>query len=173
LVGDTAGEGINFVMPPSLTAGVATVVVSNNGTTYRGFLQVVPAQPDIFTSTNDALGVAVICNVTNPAVPGCVTGPFPLMSPDSTGTLVPTVLEIHLTGVRNVAVAETKVTIGTTDITPTSVARNVNMYGFDVIRLTLPSTVTAGTYPVIVTVTRNGTFQSRAAATAPTVTLVP
>jgi uncharacterized protein (TIGR03437 family) len=172
-VGDSPAEGINFVMPPTLSAGVATVVVNNNGTTFRGFVQVVPAQPDIFTSTNDALGVAVICNVTNPTVAGCVTGPFPLMSPDSTGTLVPTVLEIHLTGVRNVAAGETKVTIGTTDITPTLVTRNVNMYGFDLIRITLPSTLTAGTYPVIVTVTRSGTFQSRAAATAPTITIAP
>ncbi len=173
-VGDTPAEGINFVMPPSLTAaGVATVVVNNNGTIYRGFVQVLAAQPDIFTSTNGELGVAVICNVTNPTVPGCVTGPFPLMSADSTGTMVSTVLEIQLTGVRNVAAGETRVTIGTTDITPTLVFRNINMYGFDQIRLTLPATLAPGTYPVIVTVTRNGTFQSRAAATAPTITIAP
>ncbi|HKO99199.1 MAG TPA: hypothetical protein VJU86_19525 [Pyrinomonadaceae bacterium] len=172
-VGESPAEGINFVMPPSLAAGVATVVVNNNGTTYRGFVQVLPSQPDLFTSTNGELGVALICNVTNPTIPGCVTGPFPLMSPDSTGTLVPTVLEIYLTGVRGVTVAETRVTIGTTDITPNSVTSNPNMYGFDLIRLTLPSTLTPGTYPVIVTVTKSGTFQSRAAATAPSITIAP
>jgi uncharacterized protein (TIGR03437 family) len=172
-VGDSPSEGINFVMPTGLAAGVATVVVNNNGTVYRGFVQVVPSQPDIFTSTNDALGVAMICNVTNPTVPGCVTGPFPLMSPDSTGTLVPTVLEIYLTGVRTVAPGEAKVTIGTTDIVPTSVRPNTNMFGFDLIRITLPSTLTPGTYPVIVTVTKTGTFQSREATTAPTVTIAP
>lgn len=173
-VGDSPAEGINFVMPAGLSVGVATVVVNNNGTVYRGFVQVVPAQPDIFTSTNDALGVAMVCNVTNPTVPGCVTGPFPLTSPDSTGTLVPTVLEIYLTGVRNVAVAEAKVTIGTTDITPTSVRPNTNMFGFDFIRITLPATLTPGTYPMVVSVTRGGaTFQSRGAATAPTITIGP
>lgn len=172
-VGDSPAEGINFVMPPSLAAGVATVVVNNDGTTYRGFVQVVPAQPDIFSSTGDALGVAIICNVTNPMNAVC-GGPFPLMSPsDNMGTLAPTVLEIILTGVRNATVAETRVTIGTTEITPTFVGPNTNKYGFDIIRLTLPSTLAAGTYPVIVTVTKSGTFQSRSAATAPTITIAP
>jgi uncharacterized protein (TIGR03437 family) len=137
-------------------------------------VQVVPAQPDIFTSTNDALGVAMVCNVTNATVPGCVTGPFPLTSPDSTGALVPTVLEIYLTGVRNVAAAEAKVTIGTTDIIPTSVRANTNMFGFDFIRITLPATLTPGTYPLVVSVTRGGgTFQSRGTATAPSITIGP
>ena len=102
-----------------------------------------------------------------------MTGPFPLMSLDSTGTLVPTVLEIYLTGVRIVAAGETKVTIGTTEIIPTSVGPNTKMYGFDIIRLTLPATLTPGTYPVVVTVTKSGTFQSREATTAPTVTIAP
>ena len=76
-VGDSPDEGINFVMPTGLSAGVATVVIndSNTGTIYRGFVQVVASQPDIFTSTNDALGVARICNVT--ANSDCTIGPFP------------------------------------------------------------------------------------------------
>ena len=95
------------------------------------------------------------------------------MTPVS-GTPTPTVLDIVLTGVRNVTPAETKVTIGTTEITPTLVRPNTNMFGFDIIRITLPSTLTPGTYPVIVTVTKGGgTFQSRGAATAPTITIIP
>ncbi len=171
-IGDDPAEGIQFVVPVGLSAGVKNVVINNNGTVYRGFLQVVPAQPDIFSSTNDANGVAVVCNVTNTASPGCTMGPFPLNSSNGT-TTVPTVLEIWLTGVRGITTAETRVRIGTTDITPSSVRRNTNMFGFDLITFTLPSTIAPGTYPLIVTVTKSGTFQSRGEATAATITIVP
>ena len=170
-VGNTAKQ-IDFVMPPGLAAGLGTVVVNNNGTVFRGFVQVVPAQPDIFTSTHDAGGRAVVCNVTNTSVSGCVMEPFKVTSLDSTGATVATVLEVHLTGVRGILASETKVTIGTTEITPTSVRRNTNNYGYDIITFTLPSTLVAGDYPIIVTVTKAGTFSSRGTATAPKVEII-
>ncbi|MDQ2937922.1 MAG: hypothetical protein M3R67_10475 [Acidobacteriota bacterium] len=173
-VGDAISEGINFVTPVGLSPGAATVVVNNNGTVYRGFVQIVASQPDIFTSTNDAGGVAKVCNITNPATSGCTIGPFRVMSPaDAMGTLAPTVLEIWVTGVRGILATETKVTIGTTDITPTSVRRNTGFYGNDLITITLPSTLAPGDYPLIVTVTKGGTFSSRAAATAPQISIIP
>jgi hypothetical protein len=93
-------------------------------------------------------------------------------SPDSTGTLVATVLEIYLTGVRNVAAAEAKVTIGTIDVTPTLVRPNTNMFGYDFITITLPDTLkAAGSVPIVVTVTKTGTFASRPVATAPKITI--
>jgi len=167
-VGASPGQ-IFFVMPVSLATGVATVIVNNNGTVFRGFVQIVPAQPDIFTSTNDAGGIAMVCNVTNSPVSGCVTGPFSVMSPDSTGTLVPTVLQVYVTGVRSVLASEAKVTIGATDITPTLVRPNTNMFGYDFMTITLPASLAAaGPVPVVVTVTKsNGTFTSRSADTAP------
>lgn len=170
-VGNTAKQ-IDFVMPPGLAAGLGTVVVNNNGTVFRGFVQIVPSQPDIFTSTHDAGGRAVVCNVTNTAVSGCVGEPFKVTSLDSTGATVATILEVHLTGVRGILPGETKVTIGTTEITPTSVRRNTNNYGYDIITFTLPATLVAGDYPIIVTVTKAGTFSSRGAATAPRVQII-
>jgi uncharacterized protein (TIGR03437 family) len=172
-VGDAISEGINFVMPIGVTAGVATVVVNNNGTVSRGFVQIVASQPDIFTSTNDAGGIALVCNITNTAVSGCVPGPFQVTTADSTGTLVPTVLEIWLTGVRGIVATEAKVTIGTTDITPSLVRRNTALFGNDLITIALPSTLTAGDYPLIVTVTKGGTFSSREAASAPHIIIIP
>jgi uncharacterized protein (TIGR03437 family) len=170
-VGNSPHE-IVFVMPVSLVGGVATVVVNNNGTVFRGFVQIVPSQPDIFTSTNSAGGVAMVCNVTNSTVPGCVTGPFSVTSPDSTGALVPTVLEIYLTGVRIVAATEASVKIGTTDIVPTLVRPNTNMFGYDFITITLPASLAgAGTVPIVVTVTKSGTFTSRPADTGPKITI--
>jgi uncharacterized protein (TIGR03437 family) len=168
-VGDSPAEGINFVMPIGLSTGLKTVVINNNGTVHRGFVQVVPAQPDIFSSTMDAGGIATVCNITSG---GCTPGPFTLTSSNGT-TTVATVLEIWLTGVRGITAAETRVRIGTTEITPTSVHRNTNKFGFDLITITLPSSLAPGTYPLIVTVTKSGTFQSRAEATAPTITIIP
>ena len=87
-VGDSPAEGIRFVMPVAVSTGVATFVINNQGTTFRGFVQVVASQPDIFTSTNDAGGTAVVCNVTDPvaASSGCIMGLFKVTSPvDSSG----------------------------------------------------------------------------------------
>jgi WD40 repeat protein len=186
-VGDSPAEGISFVMPVGFSSGVVTVVVNdqrnNNGTTVRGFLQIVPSQPDIFTSTDDAGGIATVCNVTNTATSGsaCITGPFKVTTADSSGTQVPTVLEIWLTGTRFALASETKVSFitgtTTTDIIPTSVRPNTNKFGFDLILITLPASL-AGTAPIdyklIVTVTKSAVaFTSRPEATAPQVTIIP
>ena len=185
-VGDAPSEGISFVVPKGLFfPGTASVVINDQqnsgGTVFRGFLQILGAQPDIFSSTNDAGGIAMVCNVTNTAVSGCVPGPFQVTTADSTGTQVPTRLEIYLTGVRFAAVAETKVTFinGTTltDVTPTSVAANTNMFGTDLINITLPASLAGMApidYKIVVTVNKAGTITtSRPEATAPTVTINP
>jgi hypothetical protein len=179
-VGDTAAEGINFVTPIGLSGGVKSVVINNRGTVYRGFVNIVPAQPDIFTSTNDAGGIAMVCNVTNTAVSGCVTGPFRVTTADSTGAQVPTKLEIYLTGVRFALPSEAKVTFvngsTNTDVAATTVGPNVNMFGYDLLNITLPSTLAGAApidYKIIVTVTRGSLFTSRPVATAPQVTITP
>ena len=172
-VGNTARQ-IDFVMPPGLAPGLGTVVVNNNGTVFRGFVQIVPSQPDILNPpTNDAGGRALVCNVTNTSVGDCLREPFRVTSLDVTGASVATVLELHLTGVRGILPSEVKITIGTTDITPTSVRRNTKFYGLDLITFTLPATLAPGDYPIIVTVTKGGsTFSSRAAGTAPRIEII-
>ena len=173
-VGSTSRQ-INFVVPLGAAPGVATVVVNsrfNGGTQLRGLLNIVGAQPDIFSDG----GRAAIVNVTNPAMR---TGePFTVTSVDGTGATVPTVLEITLTGVRGVLPAEVKVTIGTTDITGASIVLvrpNPEMPGFDIINFTLPASLAnSPDVPVIVTVTRGSSvFSSRPAATAPLITISP
>ncbi len=183
-VGDAPAEGIRFVMPVAVSPGVGTFAINNQGTSFRGFGPIVVSQPDIFTSTNDAGGIAVVCNVTDPvaAGSGCIMGPFKVTSPvDSSGTLGPTVLNIYVTGVRLAQAVQTKVSFvnGTTvtDIVPTAVRPNPNKFGFDLITIVLPPAL-AGTAPIdyklIVTVTSTaGVFTSRPAATAPTVTIIP
>lgn len=176
-----SSKQINFVVPVGLTTGVKTVVVHTRlggGTQIRGSLLIVAAQPDIFTSTMDAGGRAAVLNVTNPMSP--TAEPFNVMSPDGSGNLVPTVLEINLTGVRSATAAEVKVSIvtssGTTDIMGAGillVRPNREAPGFDIIRFTLPATLAgAGDVPIIVTITRaNAAFVSRPADTAPHITI--
>ena len=164
---------ISFVVPIGLAANSGTasypVVINNNGTVIRGLVVIVTAQPDIFSSTNGASGRAVVCNVTNPATPGCLGEPFNVTSDDGTGTQVPTVLEIHLTGVRGSAPASITATIGITAI----VAGNnitTDVPGFGEVDITLPNTVSTGDVPVVVTV---GTATSRQTDTAPHITINP
>ena len=172
-VGNTSDEGIRFVVPIGVPVGIQPVVVNNNGRVFRGFLNVIAGQPDLFSSTGDAGGTVIACNVTNPAVSGCVPGPFPLTSSNGTDT-VATVIEIHLTGVRGATAAETQVAIGSTTIGATSVRVNTNNFGFDLVTITLPSTLAPGTYPVVVTFTRSSLVTtSRGTATAPTITIAP
>jgi len=165
---------INFVVPIGLASGVVSVVVNNNGTVFRGFILLVGAQPDLFTTTNDAGGRAIVRNVTNPLMP--TTEPFAVKSTDGGGNLVATVLEISLTGVRNALPAEVKVTIGTTDITPALVvSSNPEMPGFNLINFALPDSLAgAGDVPIVVTITRSAaTFSSRPASSAPHITISP
>ncbi|MEP6718729.1 MAG: hypothetical protein ABJB21_06295 [bacterium] len=166
-VGNATKE-IHFVVPIGLPTGVATFVINNNGTVIRGSLNIVPAQPDIFTIPPGPGGRAVVCNVTN-AGSGCITEPFGVTTAEAgTGNQIPTKLEIHVTGVRGATPSQVGVTIGTTVIAATTVTNNVNMFGEDLITIILPASLAgAGDVPVIVTVTKNGTFMSRETTTAP------
>jgi uncharacterized protein (TIGR03437 family) len=169
-VGQTSKQ-INFVVPRGVSTGAATVVIHsniNNGTQLRGSVLIVAAQPDIFTTTNDAGGRAAVVNATTR------TGePFSVTTGGN-----PTVLEVNLTGVRGVALAEVKVTVGTTDITGDSIVAvmpNPAMPGWDLINFRLPASLAGSVdVPIIVTITRSGTaFASRPAATAPLITISP
>ena len=174
-----ASRQINFVMPIGLSTGVGTVAVNvlntgaNTDTLLRGLVQIVPAQPDIFTTTNDAGGRAVAFNITNPTAR--TTEPFSVTSSDGTNT-VATRIELSVTGVRFVQRSEINITVGTTAIAGDqiiSVQPNPEMPGFDLITFTLPASLAgAGDVPIQVTFTR-GTFSavSRPADTAPRITI--
>lgn len=171
---------INFVMPISLPAGLGTVAVNilnsgaNTDTLLRGLVQVVGAQPDIFTSTNDAGGRAAAFNVTNPLAR--TSEPFSVTSTDGSGNTVATVIELSVTGVRLAATSEVTVTVGTTAISTTAITLvkpNPEMPGFDIINFTLPASLAgAGDVPIQVSVTKSGlTTVSRPADTAPHITI--
>lgn len=171
-VGDSPNE-IRFVVPPGLPANMGTetyeVVINNNGNLLRSSLHMEPAQPDIFTDTNGPNGRAIVLNVTNPLAP--TMEPFTVTSPDQNGEIVATVLQILLTGVRNVEESQVSVRIGDVDISGDAIVfvGPSDTPGFDQIHVTLPESLAgAGDVPVIVSVTISGvTFRSRPEDTAP------
>jgi len=190
-----APNQINFVVPLGLASSATPqpVVVFNSGALTRTSVQLNPAQPDIFTSTNGAGGRAAVLNVTNPCVapsgePFAVTTTIPKGS-QATGNCastdtetVPTRLLIMLTGVRGItATNAVTVRIGTTDIVGTAdpLAGPIHFIGpsltpgFDQIIVELPAALAgAGDVPVIVSVTTSGgTFTSRPADSAPHTTI--
>jgi hypothetical protein len=138
-------------------------------------VQVLAGQPDIFTTTNDAGGRAIALNVTNPNTR--TPEPFTVTSTDATGATVATVIELSVTGVRNAAVGEITVTVGTTAITGTGIVAvrpNPEMPGFDIINFALPASLAgAGDVPIQVTFARSGgiTTVSRPPDTAPHITI--
>ncbi len=175
-VGATA---ISFVVPIGLLPNTGTasypvvinvrddIALTNN--VIRGQVVIVASQPDIFTDSSGPGGRAVVCNVTDPSIPMCVIEPFNVTTPDASGTPVPTVLEVHVTGVRGTAASSITVTIGTTVIVPSNVIL-VDQPGFEEIDFTLPSTVNTGDLPIVITV---GAATSRPADTAPNVRINP
>jgi uncharacterized protein (TIGR03437 family) len=173
---------IQFVVPPGIPATAITttypVVINNNGSVIRSTVQILPAQPDIFTSTQGPGGRAFVFNVTNPLVE--TAEPFTVTTTylNAQGQVVtePTKLRIVLTGVRGVTKAQVSVRIGTTDLTGAAILTDAlprDMPGFYQIDVQLPASLAgAGDVPIIVTVTINGqVLTSRPADTAPRITI--
>lgn len=172
---------INFVVPPGLVPLTGTntypLVINNNGALIRSTIQIVGAQPDIFTKPGT--GRAMVFIVTNPFVEMAEpAGGFPVTSVNNTGATVPTVLRIVLTGARNIAASAITVTIGTTDLSGTAIVTNSvprDAPGFDQIDVQIPASLSPScNVPVIVKITLNGqTFTSRPAGTAPIISIGP
>lgn len=164
---------INFVMPIGLLNGVQTVAVNildagaNTDTLLRGQVLIITGQPDIFTSTMDEGGRARAFNITNG---GMQPEPFDVTTGGS-----PTLIQLHVTGLRFAALNEVTVTVGTTVIPAANmvaVRPNPEMAGFDIINFTLPASLAgAGDVPIQVSFARGITTTSRPAATAPHITI--
>ena len=160
---------INFVVPVGLAANSSDqtypVVINNNGAAIRSTIQILSAQPDIFTSTNGPNGRAAVFNVTNPLA--MLPEPFTVTSTDENGVVRATRLRILITGVTNAATTQITVRINETDISGDSIlfVGPSDTPGFNQIDVLLPETLAAaGDVPIIVTVTTGSqTFSSRPA----------
>ncbi|HLL76767.1 MAG TPA: hypothetical protein VK421_16045 [Pyrinomonadaceae bacterium] len=185
-------DEIQFVVPLGLAAQTGTntypVVITIRGEggavrTVRSTLQVPAAQPDIFSTTNDAGGRAVVTNVTNPLLSTGTPEPFTVTTTyaNAAGQNVtePTRLRLVLTGVRgvtrtNITVRLVRADNSTTDITsagdqiPTD-PQATDMPGVFTLDFRLPASLAgAGDVRIVVLATAGGaTYTSRPAETAP------
>jgi uncharacterized protein (TIGR03437 family) len=190
---------IQFVVPPGLAAQTAAatypVVITIRGgatvRTVRTVLQVVAAQPDIFTSTDGAGGRARISNVTDPKLATGLSEPFDVTTTflNDAGQPVTeaTKLRVVLTGVRDptqqgpqglpraaFTVRITKSDNTTVDITGDAITNDRalpidEMPGAFTLDFRLPASLAgAGDVAITIIVNTGGlTFTSRPADTAP------
>ncbi|HEV2801021.1 MAG TPA: hypothetical protein VGW12_11020 [Pyrinomonadaceae bacterium] len=170
---------IQFVVPVGLAAqtGTATypvVITVREGDaparSVRSVLQIVAAQPDIFTRS-DAPTRASVFNVTNMTLMAEPAEGFPVTT-DVMGTATPTRLAIFLTGIRNIPTSAITVRIGDRTLTGTTeIVSNTptDMPGVDQLNVQLRADLAGlGDQPLVVSVTTGGlTFTSRPADTAP------
>ncbi|MCA1589395.1 MAG: hypothetical protein LC734_03185, partial [Acidobacteria bacterium] len=169
-------QEITFVVPPALAAvndGTKyPVVINNNGLVTRGELVLVPARPDVFTTspTPGPGGRAFATNATNPRVQ--TTEPFTVRTIRIRGgVLVPTVLRLRLTGIANVPASAITIRIGSQTISGTRVLTGgvLTEPGVYTVDFTIPPEL-AGLLdqPIVVSVTVGGvTYTSRLDDTAP------
>ena len=169
---------ITFVVPPGISSAVAgtsyPVVINNQGTQTKGFITIVPARPDIFSSTFGPGGRAQAMNVTN-RVP--TTEPFVVRTVKiKGGTKVASVIRLRITGVQGVPASAITVRIGNTNITGTQVLTGGVLVepGVYTIDFQLPQSLAgAGDQPIVVTVTSGTTtFTSRLDDTAPRISIL-
>lgn len=183
---------INFVVPPGLAplTGSATypvvvnVVEGGVSRTIRSVLQIVAAQPDIFSTTNGPGGRAVVGNATNPLTVGLgMTEPFTVTTTYVNGSgqsvTEATRLRVLLTGVRGIPRNAITVRLVKADGTATDIAPGDQiptdpqivdrMPGAFTLDFRLPATLAnAGDVSIIVIVNTGGlTFTSRPVDTAP------
>jgi len=169
---------IQFVVPPALPlltgANTYPVVINVNegGTvrTIRSVLQIVGAQPDIFTRA-DAPTRASVFNVTTGTLMGEPANGFPVTT-DVMGTAKPTVLAIFVTGIRGVPPASITVMIGDRNLTGTAEIQSntaTDMPGVNQLNIQLrPDLAGLGDQPLVITATVNNVaYTSRPAASAP------
>jgi uncharacterized protein (TIGR03437 family) len=168
------GNEVVFVVPPALPASAAgttyPVVINYNGGVFKSTITLVPARPDIFTTSAvpGPGGRARIFNATNRVL---TVEPFSVRTVRVRGgVFVPTVLRVFLTGVEGVPAGNITIRVGNRDVPIASITapvlREPGVYSID---FTLPPELAgAGDVPIIVTVTVNNiVFQSRLEDTAP------
>jgi uncharacterized protein (TIGR03437 family) len=132
---------VNFVVPPGVApADQVAVAINNNGTILTGRIRVANVAPGIFTAGGSGSGSAsaqcgqVLANNTE-----VLSSP-----PCSVGTeAAPRFLVLLGTGWRNAATL--RVTIGGTELTPTSFGPQAGVFGIDRLQVTLVSALAGRT----------------------------
>ncbi|HXF42156.1 MAG TPA: hypothetical protein VNK26_00310 [Pyrinomonadaceae bacterium] len=171
-------SSITFVVPPGLTPAVSgtiyPVVINSQGVVTKGFVTLVPARPDIFSSTGGAGGRAEAENVTNRVI---TREPFLVTTLQIRGgRKVPSIIRLKLTGVANFDNTSFNIKIGGTVVAGTSVLTGSTLVspGVYTVDFRLPESLKgAGDVPIVVTIViGSSTFTSRLEDTAPRIRIL-
>jgi uncharacterized protein (TIGR03437 family) len=166
-------NSIEFVAPramSSLIEGLSyPVVVNNNGSVIKGWVTIVPARPDVFSTVFGPGGRARAVNVVNRVH---TPEPFTVTTVQVRGgRRVPTRLRLKLTGVEGASASNFSIRIGSQTISGTAVKSGGVLVepGVYYVDFELPAGLNgAGDQPIVVTILAGtGTYSSRLDDTAP------
>jgi hypothetical protein len=149
------------------------MVIINNSTVYRSNITIVPARPDIFTTTGAGPGGrAKLFNVTNRVA---TTEPFAVFTVMLRGGIrVPSKMRLYLTGVENMTAGNFTIRIGPSTVTSVTTGAVLVEPGVYTVDFAMPTDlVGAGDQPIVVTINIGGvSFTSRLDDTAPRLTIL-
>jgi len=166
-------NSFEFVAPRALSSfleGLSyPVVINNNGSVTKGWVTIVPARPDVFSTVFGPGGRAQAVNVVNRVH---TPEPFTVTTVQvKGGKRVPTVLRLRITGVEGTTAANFNIRIGSQTIVGTSVKSGGVLVepGVYYVDFALPAGLNgAGDQPIVVTIVAGSTsYSSRLDDTAP------
>jgi len=153
-----ASDQVNFLVPPDMASGVATVIVTaQNGTVSEGLTNIAPVSPGMIQLNASGLAAAYVFDAT--------ANTFSNVYQVSGGQLIPNPISIHLgtpcflkcsgTGLRAAGTANVSVTVGTTNVDVSYAGAQGTYQGEDQVNVALPASL-AGSGDVAVQLTANG-----------------
>lgn len=169
---------IEFVVPRALPNALAgtnyPVVINNNGSVIKGWVTIVPARPDIFSSVFGPGGRAQALNVVNRVH---TPEPFTVTTVEVRGgDRVPSLIRLRITGVEGTTAANFSIRIGSQTITGTAVKSGGVLVepGVYYVDFELPAALNgAGDQPIVVTILAgSASFSSRLDDTAPRIRIL-
>ena len=171
-------NSIEFVAPRALSSlleGLSyPVFVNNNGSVTKGWVTIVPARPDVFSTVFGPGGRAQAVNIVNRVH---TPEPFTVTTVQvKGGRRVPTRLRLRLTGVEGAGVINFSIRIGSQTITGTPIKSGGVLVepGVYYVDFELPAGLDgAGDQPIIVTILAgSASYSSRLDDTAPRIRIL-
>lgn len=167
-------QNIVFVTPLGLSTGTNDVVINGNGIAVKTTVEIIPAQPDVLTTTPlQPGGRAQALNITNRVAQ---REPFTVTTERTRGgRRVATRVQVWVTGIARLPLGSVRVRVGSAgDIVPATITyapRNQpGVYG---VEFDLPASLNgAGDVPIVISVNGTVIYQSRLDDTAPRIRIL-
>lgn len=164
-----ANNQVRFVVPIGLAAGSYTLTINDNGSAVSGTIQIIAAQPDVFTKGSLPIpqignpARAAVVNATNRVLQG---EPFTVFTfPVKRTVRVPTNFRVYVTGVESVPASAITIQVGSQTASGSRIVTGAvatDQPGVYTIDFTLPpEAIGAGDVPITIQIS-NGASSSLA-----------